>query len=102
FVTVDLFAEPLLVYRSRDRDYRVWMQMIYVSVGDKRVQGRVYRARPRVEIERAVRVQRIHLVFDLSFWSARGTREIDRFHRANLVDVERAKAVAPRGPQVSA
>src|ERR1043166_7633893 len=64
-IAIDFFAEALLIDRGGNSNDRVRMQMISVLVGNQRVQGRINRTGARVEIEDAMAVHRVQLIFDL-------------------------------------
>src|SRR5205807_6660329 len=61
-VTVNFLAELLLINGSSNRDDRVWVQMIYMLIRNKRMQGRVDRTSARIQIENAVAVHGIHRI----------------------------------------
>ncbi len=101
-VPVHLAAEPLLVHGRGDRDHRVRVQVVHVPEGDEGVQGRVDRARARVQVEHAVAVELVHLVLDLRLRTALLARQVARLHRPHPIGIERGEAVALHRAQVAA
>ena len=83
---INLAGQRLGVFARRDRDDCVGVNVIDMRVGNEAVQRRVDRGRARIEIERAMIVERDHLVL---------VREaaIDRSEAEELVEVERREAV---------
>src|SRR5581483_10690912 len=72
------------------------MQMIDVLVRYQRVQRRIDRASAGIQIEDAVAVHRVHHVFDRRLRPAIRIVQIQRLHRAHLVEIQRRKAIALR------
>ena len=90
----NLLREPLTVSRRCDRDDGVGVHVIDVTMVDEPVQGRVDARGAGVQVERAVRKVRRHLVFALPPRILAG--EIPK-----LVEIERREAVERRAAEVS-
>ena len=101
-VPVDLAGELLLVHGGGHRDHGVGVQVVHVAEGHERVQRRVDRAGARVQVEDAVRIHRVHRVFDLGLGPASRMAEVERLHRPDLLEVQGRETVALGRAQVAA
>ena len=92
-VAVNFFRQFFLIYGRRDGDDRVRVKMIDVLERYERVKRCIDGAGTRVEIEHAVRVHRIHRIFDRRLGTVRRIVLVQRPHRPDLVEIERRKSV---------
>ena len=92
---IDLFRQCFGVLARGDRNDRVRVNMIDMAVRDEAVQRRIDRSRARIEVERAMVVERDHLVLVLE-------AAIDRFEAVELVHSERREAVELHRADVAA
>jgi hypothetical protein len=97
-----LCAEFPLIHRGSYGDDCIWVQMVDMLEGDKRVQRRVDGAGSWIQAVYAVAVHRIHPVLDPGLGSAMRIAQVERFHGSDLVEIERCKAIALCCPEISA
>jgi hypothetical protein len=98
----DFLREFLATGRRRDRNDRIRVHVVDVFAGQKRVQRRVDRGRPRVEVERRVRKHAHHVVFGLRLEPMILTRRVELLETEEFALVERRKILARAGAQVAA
>ncbi len=100
-LAVDLAGELLLVRGSGHRDHRVGVQVVHVTERHEGVERRVDRAGARVQVEDAVRVHRVHRVFDLGLGSPPRMAQVHRLHGPDLLEIQRSEPVALGRPEVA-
>jgi hypothetical protein len=102
FVAVDFPRQLIRPPRRRDRDHGVGMRVVDMFAGDKGVQRRVDRRRPRIKVERAVRVKADHPVFNRGLHAPLGCCRVNRLETFNAGQVEGRKVPCVARPQVAA
>src|SRR5262249_29437436 len=92
-VAIDLPAEPFLMHRRRNRDHRVRVQVVDMTVWNESVQWSINRTCPRIEIEDTVTIEGVHPILCCGLCTTFRMAEVKPLHRPDLIEIQSCEAV---------